>query len=38
MRNSNNAIVYYLYFASQKPIAAHIVKDIFKKYSNWRPC
>ena len=34
MRNSNNAIVYYLYFASQKPTAAHIVKAIFKKYSN----
>jgi three-Cys-motif partner protein len=34
MKNSNNAIVYYLYFASQKPTAAHIVKDIFKKYSN----
>ena len=34
MRNSNNAIVYYLYFASQKPTAQHIVKNIFEKYSN----
>lgn len=33
MRNSNNAIVYYLYFASQNPVAWHIVEDIFKKYS-----
>ena len=36
MRNSNNAIVYYLYFASQRPVSASIVKDIFKKYSVWR--
>lgn len=33
MRNKNNAIVYYLYFASQKPVASQIVQDIFKKYS-----
>lgn len=32
MRNSQNAIVYYLYFASQKPVAADIVRDIFMKY------
>jgi len=32
MRNSQNAIVYYLFFASQKPVAANIVKDIFTKY------
>jgi three-Cys-motif partner protein len=32
MRNSKGAIVYYLYFASQKPVAAKIVQDIFKKY------
>jgi three-Cys-motif partner protein len=31
MRNSNSATVYYLFFASQKPVAADIVKDIFKK-------
>jgi len=36
MKNSNNAIVYYLYFASQKPAAKNIVKDIFKKYSDRR--
>jgi three-Cys-motif partner protein len=32
MRNSNNAVVYYLFFASQKPVARKIVEDIFKKY------
>jgi three-Cys-motif partner protein len=32
MRNSQNAVVYYLYFASQKPVAADIVRDIFVKY------
>ncbi|MFD2182132.1 three-Cys-motif partner protein TcmP [Rhodoplanes azumiensis] len=32
MRNQNNAIVYYLMFASPKPVAEKIVKDIFKKY------
>lgn len=32
MRNSKGAIVYYLFFASQKPVAERIVKDIFKKY------
>ena len=36
MKNSNNAIVYYLYFASQKPAAKNIIKDIFKKYSDRR--
>jgi len=34
MRNSNKAIVYYLFFAAQKPIAANIVTDIFNKYRN----
>jgi len=34
MRNRQNAIVYYLYFASQKPVAEDIVRDIFAKYSN----
>ncbi len=34
MRNSKGAVVYYLFFASQKPVAAGIVRDIFKKYSN----
>ena len=36
MRNTQNAIVYYLFFASQKPAAEGIVKDIFKKYKNRR--
>jgi three-Cys-motif partner protein len=32
MRTKSNSTIYYLYFASQKPAAAHIVKDIFSKY------
>lgn len=32
MRNSKNAIVYYLFFASQKPVAKEIVNYIFNKY------
>ena len=32
MRNEQGAVVYYLFFASQKPIAANIVGDIFQKY------
>jgi three-Cys-motif partner protein len=32
MRNSNNAVVYYLFFASQKPVALRIIEDIFAKY------
>lgn len=34
MRNSRGAVVYYLFFASQKPVAAGIVTDIFKKYQD----
>uniref|UniRef100_A0A7C4AR01 Three-Cys-motif partner protein TcmP n=1 Tax=Desulfomonile tiedjei TaxID=2358 RepID=A0A7C4AR01_9BACT len=34
MRNSKGAIIYYLFFAAQKPVAAHIVRDIFNKYRN----
>jgi len=34
MRNSRKAIVYYLFFASQKPVADDIVKQIFSKYCN----
>lgn len=34
MRNSNGATVYYLFFASQKPVAQNIVTAIFKKYRN----
>ena len=32
MRNSTNAVVYYLFFASQKPVAERIITDIFNKY------
>ena len=32
MKNSKNAVVYYLFFASQKPAAKTIVRDIFKKW------
>jgi three-Cys-motif partner protein len=34
MRNSTNAVVYYLFFASQKKVAGKIAKDIFNKYHN----
>jgi len=34
MQNSTGAIVYYLYFASQKNTAEHIVLDIFEKYES----
>jgi three-Cys-motif partner protein len=33
MRNSTNAIIYYLFFASQRPVAQKIVDHIFNKYS-----
>jgi three-Cys-motif partner protein len=33
MRNRNGATVYYLFFASHKQTAEHIVKAIFTKYS-----
>lgn len=32
MKTKNNSTIYYLYFASQKPVAARIVSDIFAKY------
>lgn len=32
MKNSKGATVYYLLFASQKPVAAKIVEDIFRKH------
>jgi three-Cys-motif partner protein len=32
MRNSKGAEVYYLFFASQKPVAQKIVREIFVKY------
>lgn len=34
MRNSRNAVVYYLFFASQQPVASKIVQHIVKKYKN----
>jgi three-Cys-motif partner protein len=33
MRNSRGATVYYLIFAAQRPIAAKIVDDIFRKFA-----
>jgi three-Cys-motif partner protein len=32
MRNSKGAVVYYLFFASQRPVALKIIKDIFDDY------
>ena len=32
MKTKTNAVIYYLYFASHKPTALNIVKDIFKQY------
>ena len=32
MKTKTNSVIYYLYFASQKPVAADIVDDIFTKY------
>jgi three-Cys-motif partner protein len=32
MKNSNNAVVYYLFFASPKPVAETIIQHIFQKY------
>jgi three-Cys-motif partner protein len=34
MRNNKGAMVYYLFFASQKPVATDIVRAIFNKYRN----
>lgn len=36
MRNTQNAVVYYLYCASHKPVAENIVQDIFMKYRDKR--
>jgi three-Cys-motif partner protein len=33
MRNSINAVVYYLFFASPKPVAEEIITYIFHKYT-----
>jgi hypothetical protein len=32
MRNSNKAVMYYLFFASPKAIAEKIIRDIFNRY------
>jgi len=32
VRNTKGATLYYLFFASQKPAAEHIIRDIFNKY------
>lgn len=32
MRNSKGSVVYYLFFASQKPVAARIIEKIFHKH------
>jgi three-Cys-motif partner protein len=32
MKTKTNSVIYYLYFASQKPVAANIVDQIFAKY------
>ena len=32
MRNSRNAVVYYLFFAAHQPVASKIVTEIFDKY------
>jgi three-Cys-motif partner protein len=36
MRNSTNAVVYYLFFASHKPVAGKIVQHIVNKYKDRR--
>jgi hypothetical protein len=32
MRNDQGAVVYYLFFASQKDVANRIVSDIFRQH------
>jgi three-Cys-motif partner protein len=36
MRNKTGAVVYYLFFAARKPVAAKIVTDIFKRHRDRR--
>lgn len=36
MRNSKGNLLYYLFFASQKPVAAHIIEHIFKQFGGVR--
>lgn len=33
MRNTNDALLYYLFFATRQPVAAKIVTDIFRKHA-----
>jgi hypothetical protein len=35
MRNSQRTVVYCLFFASPKAVAAGIVEDIFRKYADY---
>ena len=35
MRNTKNAIVYYLFFASPNATGAKIVGEIFERYRNY---
>lgn len=37
MRNSTNAVVYYLFFACKHPVARKIITDVFNKYRQHRP-
>ncbi len=32
VHNSKGTVIFYLYFAAQRPVAAHIVEEIFRKY------
>jgi hypothetical protein len=34
MKTGRNAVVYYLFFASQKPVAAKIINEIFGNYDD----
>ena len=36
MRDTNGHLLYFLFFASHKPVAEHIVNDIFHKWSKPR--
>jgi hypothetical protein len=35
MRNTNGAVVYFLFFAAQQRTADKIVKEIFAKYARY---
>jgi three-Cys-motif partner protein len=37
MRNANNAVVYYLFFACRHPVAEKIIKEVFDKYRTGLP-